>query len=202
MKTERIYRELLLRSLSGASNVEQEELAKRCQVSIGLVNKTIRKIEATHAAEATRHGVRVLSPVRILNLWATERRLSRDVMVAFRMDPLDKVERELPRDAIVTAFSAWATLARRRPAEYSRLYFYIEDKGGFERWLRFREAKVRRTNPNIFVLHIDDPHLSLTARRGIACVPQIYVDIYSIGGPEAAPYLKDIAKRHPELSLW
>lgn len=202
MKTERIYRELLLQVLSGVSTVKQEDLAARCSVSLGLVNKTVRKLEAAGATEATRFGVRVLSPPRVLNLWATERKLTRDVLHAFRLDPLEDAERELPRDAILTAFSAWASLTKSRPAEYSRLYFYISDEAEFGRWLSFRENRVRKTNPNVFVLHTDDPHILSTSRNGIAPVPQIYVDIYSIGGPEAAPYLKDIAKAHPELSIW
>ena len=202
MKTERIYRELLLRGLSGMSSAKQEELAGRCQVSLGLVNKTVKKLEAAMAVETTRQGVRILSPARILNLWATERRLPRDIIHAFRIDPLEEVERKLPRASILTAFSAWCALTGSRPAEYFRLYFYIEDKEEFEHWFRFREAKARKTNPNVFVLHTDDPHLLLTSKRGIAPMPQIYVDIYAIGGPEAAPYLRDIAQTHPELSPW
>lgn len=202
MKTERIYRELLLNSLSGVSRAKQEELADRCQVSLGLVNKTVKKLNAAQAAEPTRQGVRILSPARLLNLWATERRLPRDLIHAFRLDPLGEAERKLPRTATLTAFSAWCTIAGRRPAEYSRLYFYIWDREEFERWLGFRKAKVRKTNPNIFVLQVDDPHLFLTSRRGIVPIPQIYVDIYAIGGPEAAPYLRDIVQSHPELSPW
>jgi len=202
MKIERIYRELLLNSLSKVSNVKQEELARRCQVSIGLVNKVIKKVEAARAAEATRLGVRILSPARILNLWATERKLARDVWQAFRLDPIEDVERELPRGAILTAFSAWSSLTGRRPAEYSRLYFYVGEKEELERWVSFRRAKIRKTNPNIFALHVEDPHLLLTSQNSIAPIPQVYVDIYSIGGPEAAPYLRDIAQTYQELSPW
>jgi hypothetical protein len=202
MKTERIYRELLLSSLSGEHVVKQEHLAKRCSTSIGLVNKTVRKLEAAGAAEATRSGVRILSPPRILNLWATERNLARDIFVAFRIDPLEKVERELPGDAVLTAFSAWVSLRESKPAEYSSIYFYVQDREGFQDWLEFRRSRARRTNPNVFVLHREDPHLISVSRGGIAPVPQIYVDIYSIGGPEAPPYLRDIVEAHPELKIW
>lgn len=202
MKTERIYRELLLRALSKDSMAKQEDLASRCQVSLGLVNKTARKLEAARAVEATRRGLRILSPGRILNLWSTERRLSADIVRTFRLDPIGDVERELPRNSLLTAFSAWRALTGRRPAEYSSLHFYVEDEEEFERWFKFRERRARRTNPNVFVLRADDPHLVITSQRGIAPVPQIYVDIYAIGGPEAAPYLRDIVQAHPELGPW
>ena len=35
------------------------------------------------AVEATRSGVKVLSPARLLNLWAAERDLSKDIWQAF-----------------------------------------------------------------------------------------------------------------------
>ena len=126
MKTERIYRELLLRSLAGASRVKQEELVGRCQVSLGLVNKTIKKLETARAAEATRQGVRILSPARILNLWSTERKLSSNIIRAFRLDPVEDAERKLPRTSILTAFSAWYALIRntagRLPSSAGGLY--------------------------------------------------------------------------------
>lgn len=202
MKTERIYRELLLRSLSGASMAKQEDLVEKCKVSLGLVNKTVKKLEAALAVEATRQGVRILSPGRVLNLWSTERRLSGDIVRAIRFDSLGEVERQLPGTSILTAFSAWRALTGRRPAEYSSLHFYVGDTEEFDRWLKFRERKARKTNPNVFVLRADDPHLLITSERGIAPVPQIYVDIYAIGGPAAAPYLRDIVQTHPELGLW
>lgn len=203
-KTQKVYRELLLRSLNGVSVVKQQELAKCCDVSIGLVNKVVRKVEAAKAVEATKRGVRILSPARVLNLWATERKLSPDIWLSFRLDPLREVEEKLPRGAMLTAFSAWASFVGRRPAEYHSLYFYVHnrDREEFERWIGFRRGKIRKINPNVFVIGTDDEHLLSTSSSGRVCVPQIYVDIYSIGGPEAAPYLRDIVRAYPILSLW
>ena len=65
---ERVYRELLLSSLREVSLARQEDIASECAVSLGLVNKTVRKLEVAMAVEATRRGVRVLSPARLLNL--------------------------------------------------------------------------------------------------------------------------------------
>jgi hypothetical protein len=202
MKYERIYRELLLSALSRLDSVKQQDLAKKCGVSLGLVNKTVRRLEEARAVEVTRAGVRILSPGRLLNLWATERRLENDIVCAFRWDPLEEVERELPRVALLTGFSAWCALTSRRPAEYHSLYFYVGDLQEFREWFKFREKKARKTNPNVFVLYTNDSHLLSTSRRGIAPVPQIYVDIYAVDGPQAPPYLKDITQTHPELALW
>jgi hypothetical protein len=201
-KFERIYRELLLTSLRQASPLHQEEIASNCKASLGLVNKTIKKLTTANAVEATRTGVRVLSPARLLNLWATERNLNKDVWQAFRLDPIPEAERDLPKDTLLTAFSAWFKTSGRKPAEYDRLYFYVTDKENFNQWLNFRKQKTRTTNPNIFALFVNDDHLIQTSKKGIACTPQIYVDIYSINGPEAAPYLHDITTELPNLSLW
>lgn len=201
-KFERIYRELLLCSLRQVSLVHQEDLASKCKVSLGLVNKTVKKLERAMAVEATRNGVRVLSPARLLNLWAAERNLSKDVWQSFRLDPVTEVEKNLPKDALVTAFSAWVTVSGRKPAEYDRVYFYVTNKETFNLWLDFRKGKIRKTNPNVFALYVNDKHLLDSSEKGVVSVPQIYADIYSINGPEAPPFLRDIARTYPSLSIW
>jgi len=201
-KFERIYRELLLCSLRQVSLVHQEDIASKCGVSLGLVNKTVKKLEAAMAIEATRSGVRVLSPARLLNLWAAERDLSKDVWQLFRLDPVTDVEKNLPRDVLITAFSAWSIMSGRKPAEYDRVYFYVTNRESFNLWLNFRKGKIRKTNPNVFALYVDDEHFLHSSEKGIVCVPQVYVDIYSINGPEAAPFLRDIATTYPSLSIF
>ena len=201
-KFERIYRELLLCSLREVSLVRQEDIASECEVSLGLVNKTVKKLEVAMAVEATRRGVRVLSPARLLNLWAAERDLGKDVWQSFRLDPVAEVEKDLPRDVLTTGFSGWFSVSGRRPAEYDRLYFYVTDMESFESWFGFRKSRVRRVNPNVFVLCVDDEHLVRSSKKGVVCVPQVYVDIYSADGPEASPFLRDIALVYPSLSLW
>ena len=201
-KFERIYRELLLCSLREVSLVRQEDVASECEVSLGLVNKTVKKLEGAMAVEATRRGVRVLSPARLLNLWAAERDLGKDVWQSFRLDPVGEVEKDLPRDVLITGFSGWCSFSGRRPAEYDRLFFYVTDLESFESWFGFKKSRVRRVNPNVFVLRVDDEHLVRSSEKGVVCVPQVYVDIYSVNGPEASPFLRDIALVYQSLSLW
>jgi hypothetical protein len=201
-KFERIYRELLIGSLREVSLIRQEDIASECAVSLGLVNKTVRKLELAKAVEATRSGVRVLSPARLLNLWAAERNLGKDVWRSFRLDPISEVERDLPRGVLVTGSSGWFSVSGRRPAEYDRLFFYVKDVESFESWFGFRKSRVRRVNPNVFALCVDDEHLVRSSERGVVCVPQVYVDVYWADGPEASPFLRDIALTYPSLSLW
>ena len=201
-KFERIYRELLLCSLRQVSLIHQEDIASKCEVSLGLVNKTVKKLVGAMAVEATREGVRALSPARLLNLWAAEHNLHRDVWQPFRLDPITEVEKNLPRDVLLTAFSAWFNVSGRKPADYDRVYFYVTNKENFDWWLSFRKAKVRKVHPNVFALCVDDEHLLQSSEKSVVCVPQVYVDIYSINGPEAPPFLRDIATVYPSLSLW
>lgn len=199
---ERIYRELLLSSLRQESLVLQKNIASKCEVSLGLVNKIVKKLEAALTVEATRNGVRVLSPARLMNLWAAERDLGKDVWQQFRLDPVNEVEKSLPADTLLTAFSGWFITSRRKPAEYDRIYFYVTNKDSFDLWLSPREKKIRKTNPNVFALYVDDKHLARSSEKSVVCVPQIYADIYSINGPEASPFLRDIVITYPNLSLW
>jgi len=199
-KTERVYREIVLNSLGGRDTVLQRDLASRCGVSIGLVNKVVRKLELARSLEATPRGVRILSPARVLNLWAAQRLISQDIVDSFRFDPISKLATELMPSFIVTGCHAWSILQRSRPAEYSDIYFYTGARREYSSWRARR--RIRKTNPNVFALKHDDPHLLQTSSKGLAPVPQIYVDIYSAGGPWAAPFLKDIAEKFPSLGMW
>ncbi|MEM2954099.1 MAG: hypothetical protein QXU21_07515 [Candidatus Bathyarchaeia archaeon] len=201
-KFERIYRELLLCTFRGVSSVRQVDVALACGLSIGLVNKTVKKLEEAMAVEATRSGVRILSPARLLNLWATERNIKRDVWQCFRVDHIDEIEKSLPQSVVLSGFSAWALVSGRRPAEYDQLWFYVSNRDEFDFWFSHVKGKARKTNPNVFALYADDNHLFRTSQKGVVCLPQIYVDIYSIGGPAASPYFRDIVRDYPSLSLW
>jgi len=201
-KFEAVYREILLASMGGQSAVPQKLVAEATGVSIGMTNKVVRKLEQASCVQAGPRGLRILSPGRILNLWATERRLQGEVWRSFRIDDLASVEMDLPPEVILTAFSGWAAQAKRRPADYGRVHFYVTDKARFESWMKFRRDRIRKTNPNIFALDAHDRHVVRTSSRGVACVPQIYVDIYAADGPEAQPFLKDIVESFPSLGLW
>ncbi len=201
-KFEAVYREILLTSMGRDSPIQQQAISKASGVSVGMTNKVVRKLEEASAVEAGTRGLRVLAPGRILNLWATERSFRGEIWKSFRMDDLRDVERDLPPNVILTAFPAWVRIAGRRPAEYGRLHFYVTDKQEFERWIRFRARKIRKTNPNIFALAVDDPHLIATSSRGLGCLPQVYVDIYAANGPESQPFLRDIIASFPGLGLW
>jgi hypothetical protein len=181
--------------------MEQKSVSKATGVSLGMTNKVVRKLEEASAVEVGPRDLRVLAPGRILNLWAAERSLRNDIRRSFRIDDLEKAERSLPPSVILTGFPAWVRLAQRRPAEYTRIYFYVTDKSAFESWTKFRENQIRKTNPNIFALSADDQHLISTSSRGLACLPQVYVDIYAADGPEYQPFLRDIIGSFPNLGI-
>ena len=197
---ETVYREILLHCIAGTDRIEQKSMSKATGVSLGMINKTVRKLEEASAVEAGPRGLRVLAPGRILNLWAAERRFRNEIWRSFRIDDVGEAERSLPPSVILTGFPAWARLAKRRPAEYNRIHFYVADKSAFDSWASFRENQIRKTNPNIFALSADDPHVISTSSRGLACVPQVYVDIYAANGPECQPFLKDIVSSYPSLA--
>jgi len=185
-----------------SEQIQQKAIANTTGVSLGMTNKVVRKLEDASAVEAGPRGLRVLAPGRILNLWATERRFENEIWRSFRVDDLQSVERDLGPDVTLTAFPGWARRAGKHPAEYNRLHFYVTNKLQFQSWMQLREQKIRKTNPNVFALGVEDHHLLATSSRGVACVPQLYVDIYAADGPEAPPYLRDIIASFPSLGLW
>lgn len=200
-RSEAVYREILLLSMRGTDRVPQKSVAKAARVSTGLTNKVVRKLEEASAVEAGRYGLRILAPGRVLNLWAAERRLAGDIWRSFRIDDLKGAERTLPASLILTGFPAWVKLTGRRPAEYGRIHFYVTNRPAFDQWIKFRGNKIRKTNPNMFALSVDDPHLISTSTQGLACIPQVYVDIYAADGPECQPFLRDMINSFPNLAV-
>ena len=77
-KYERIYREILNGILNKKEKFSQLELSKKCYVSIGLVNKTLKKLKEIGAVEIFPMQFRILDTSKIIFDWATKRNLNKE----------------------------------------------------------------------------------------------------------------------------
>ncbi|MBU4086223.1 MAG: winged helix-turn-helix domain-containing protein, partial [Nanoarchaeota archaeon] len=64
-KYERIYREILISILNKKEKFTQLELSKKCHVSIGLVNKLLKRLKENGSVEVFPMQFRVLDASRI-----------------------------------------------------------------------------------------------------------------------------------------
>lgn len=197
---EKIYREMLVGVLNKRERFTQLEVSRNCGVSIGLVNKTIKRLAGTGSIDIQQRQFRIIDPSKILFDWAVRRNIKKDITESYFIDkPLAEIEKSLP--FILTAYSGWRLLSGSVPFDYGEVYVYVpeEKKSLLELWLN--EAKPKRGRENVFIMVTDDRHLIRHSERKIAPLPQIFVDIYSLSGLAGKYFIKDILEKYPEFKV-
>lgn len=205
-KWERVAREILCGVLEEKKLFSQAGIARACGVSLGLVNKTVRRFEETGGVQVVPRGLRVVDANKVLlqwAAWASRKAKWRGYRVR---KSAEEIEASLPSGVVFTAFSGWRLLSGSTPADYGQVHVYVDEenaeRGGgaelFEAWLE--ENKPAKGLENLFVAPADR-HLLSKSKRGVAPVPQIFVDLYSSPDLSAKYFLKDVLKKHPQLGF-
>lgn len=169
--------------------MSQKALAGSCGVSLDTVNRVVGRLEGFGALEKRPFGFRVLEPKKVLTYWACTRNLRGEVVYStYSPDSPSEIEGALPKGGLLTCFSG----CRRRfggKEDYEEVYVYAEAR---EVKRRFGERPGLR--PNLFVLR-GDPHLSRRSREEVVPLPQLYVDLWGVGGNPANRYLLTLEKK-------
>ncbi|MEM2878773.1 MAG: hypothetical protein QXG10_04455 [Candidatus Hadarchaeales archaeon] len=182
-----VFREILYRVIEKDEwYMTQKSIAETCKVSLDTANKVVKTLHNFKAVEKKPLGFRVVNLQKLLTYWACTRNMYKDITyVTYSPDPASKIERDLPKDAIFTAFSGYARKFAEAPA-YNEVYIYA-DSGAVKRMYPKKDV----SRPNIIVL-APDPHLRALSEDGVAPLPQIYVDLWQIGSPKAERILVDL----------
>ena len=199
-KYERIYREILVGILNKKERFNQLELSKKCYISIGLVNKTLKKLKEIGAVEIFPMQFRVLDASKILFDWATKRNLNKEIQEKYCIDMnTTQLENSLP--FILTAYSGWRMLNKSIPFEYNKVYTYIpkDEKSLFEIWIK--DKPITKGRENLFVTFTDDKHLIENSTKKIAPIPQIFVDIYSLSELPSKYFISEMLTKYPSFKI-
>lgn len=193
---EKVYREILIKILKKKESFTQLGLSKECEVSLGFVNKIIKRLKEIGAVDIQRRQFRIVDSSKIIFDWASKRRIKKDVSEKYFVDMnINEIEKSLP--FIFTGYSAWRLLTNSMPFDYDEVYIYvpIEEKEFFKIWLK--DKPIKKGKENLFVIFTDDKHLIKNSEKKIAPLPQIFVDIYSIGKLASKYFIKEILDKHP-----
>ena len=196
-KPEIIYRELLYQRLEEKRDkFTQLELGKKLELSLSVVNKAIKPLESVGAIIKMPMGFGVIDPKKILYLWASKRRLERDIVYQTRVErPISEVERSLPNGTIYSAYSAYKFKFEDVPADYSEVIVYADEEQLKEIKKRFPEKK---GPANLFILGADE-HLSQTTKNGICSIGNMFVDFWNLKSWYAKEFLQSLEKRVEEM---
>jgi len=194
-------REILCEVLYGDNVIEQKQISQLLRVSIGLVNKTVARLEQIGAMSKTGRKYSVTSFKKVLMLWSSLRNLQRDILYMTRVIlPVREIERDLPDGSVLSAYSAFNYMFNEVPADYSEVWTYIPENILPEVKARFPPNNL----PNNLYILKSDTLLLENARRfskgmNLVSVPQLYVDLWNIPSWYSKEYIALLEKKIVEI---
>jgi len=129
LKKELIYREILFQVLEKRQFVfTQKELAVQFGFSLSTIFNALTTLRETGAILVTGRNFTVVDAEKILYIWATERRLSKEIIYqTFVLESVGKIEGRMPAGVVFGAYSAYVLKYQDAPADYGRVYVYADE---------------------------------------------------------------------------
>lgn len=189
-RLERIYCELLKKIIQDTvTKTTQKQLAKDCDVSIGMVNYALKPLHQMGVIEKRQRSFMLLNPKKLLLYWASIRNLNNEIIyTTFSKNTTRDIEGMMP-PCIFTAYSGYKHSFNTVPADYREVYAYCDP------------ATVKKRFPptdsplnNIFILK-RDTYIEKRSKNGIAPIPLIYVDLWNLNTWYANEFIKDFDKK-------
>ena len=191
-KKEIIWREILFSALKkNKTNFTQKELAEKYGFSLSTVFNALKISRSSGIIQAGGRGFNILDSEKFLYLWATLRKMEKDIFYKTRIEkPMRQIEGEMPPEVIFGAFSAYVKKYKDAPADYDKVYIYAQKSRLAEIKKRFPAQKGRE---NLIVL-LADPWLKAFG-HGITPDCQTFVDLWNISDWFAKDFLEALKQK-------
>ena len=188
LKKEQIWREILQAAFgAGVFNFTQKDLASRLGVSLSTVNHALSLPRSVGAVKVAGRGFGVTDKEKFLLLWASHRRMRRDIVyAAFAAGSAMAREGMMPPQVIYGAYSGYRKKYGTAPADYDVVYVYAEAAGLAEVKKRFPPQVGA---PNLFVLRADD---RLATFGDVTPPVQLFADLWNLPEWYAADFLREL----------
>lgn len=190
LKKEIIWREILHEIIKNKKRrFTQEEIAKKYGFSLSTIFNALKIPRDANLVRIGR-GFEVLDAEKFLYLWATNRNLKNEIIYQTHDDKnVFQIEGEMPAEVIFTAFSAYRKRYNEAPADYDKVYVYINDD---------KLEKIKKRFPwqkgpaNLIVLRPDD---FLKNYGGIAPDVQTFADLWNLSEWYAKDFLNALKEK-------
>jgi hypothetical protein len=197
---EAVLREILCEALNG-KKIEQERISQVLRISIGLVNKTVSKLDQIGAVSKEGRSYLVIAFEKILTYWASIHNLRRDLIYwTGVLEPVREIERNLPGGVIFSAYTAFNHLFNEVPSDYSEVWVYVPPDLLPEVKERFPSNNLP---VNLYVLKSDDLLRDNSRRysggRNIVSIPQLYADLWNIPTWYSKEYINSLESKLREM---
>jgi hypothetical protein len=190
-----VYREITDMFLKGKNTFTQKELSEKLEISIGNINKSIKKLESINAVKIEARSFSIIALDKVMLYWATHRTLDRDIVYKGFSDlTINEIEASMPNGIAFTAYTAYKKSFRSIPAEYSEIYLYATEDAIENIKKRFpKQSKF----PNIFVLKADKTlsYKILNEKVNSVPIPNVFVDLWNIRTWYAKEFVDILSKK-------
>jgi len=189
-KKEIIWREILFQALENKKiDFTQKALSQKYGFSLSTVFNALKTPRSINAIEGKR-GFKVRDVEKFLYLWATFRNLKKDIIYQTATKKgVFEIEGEMPPLVIFGAYSAFLKKYKEAPADYDKVYVYIEEEKIEEIKKRFPPQKGYQ---NLIVLRAD-PWLKNFGKLTPDC--QTFVDLWNLPEWYAKDFLNALKEK-------
>ncbi|MBU1016583.1 MAG: hypothetical protein ABIJ36_01650 [Patescibacteria group bacterium] len=176
-KIETIWHYILWSALEkGVFKHTQKELSKLFGYSLSTVNLALHVPTQIGAVKKTSKFFTVFDFKKFLYLYASCRNLQKDIIYQTNLSvPVMEIEGLVPSQSIYACYSAARHVFKEPPADYSKVYVYLEEEHLPKIFKRF--GKNNDKNPNFFILKM---HGTMKKYGNITTVPQTFADIWNL----------------------
>ena len=189
-KKEIIWREILFQAIENKKfEFTQKELSQKYGFSLSTVFNALKIPREANTIEGKR-GLRVQDIEKFLYLWATFRKIKKDIIYQTAVKKgVFEIEGEMPPNVIFAAYSAFLKKYKQVPADYDKVYVYLEEKNLKEIKNRFPPQKGYQ---NLIVLKAD-PWLKNFGKLTPDC--QTFVDLWNLPEWYAKDFLNALKEK-------
>ena len=189
-KKEIIWREILFQAIENKKfEFTQKELSQKYGFSLSTVFNALKIPREANIIEGKR-GFRIQDIEKFLYLWATFRKIKKDIIYQTAVKKgVFEIEGEMPPNVIFAAYSAFLKKYKQAPADYDKVYVYLEEKNLKEIKNRFPPQKGYQ---NLIVLK-SDPWLKNFGELTPDC--QTFVDLWNLPEWYAKDFLNALREK-------
>lgn len=194
-KKEIIWRDILVQfRLKKRVTFTQKELAAYFGFSLSTVFNALKTLREAHVVEVSGRNFRLDSYKKLLLLWASMRRIDRDIIYRARVELDTKsLEALMPPHVRFGFYSAFSFAYNFTPADYDHVYVYSAAVRVSEILNRLPASRSKNRTPNFFILK-EDPWF---ARYHDPFLEQILVDVWNAPEWYAKDFLKSLEEKLP-----
>ncbi|OGD65375.1 hypothetical protein A3F08_01715 [Candidatus Berkelbacteria bacterium RIFCSPHIGHO2_12_FULL_36_9] len=191
LKKEIIWREVLFQALEKKNNLfTQKALADKFGYSLSTIFNALKAPREIKSIKVSGRNFKIINPQKFLYLWATLRRLDRDIIYQTHInEAVLQIEKQLPQQVVFAAYTACKKYISFVPADYDKVYVYIQSAEIAEIQKRF---PLKKGYSNLIILR-SDPLLDKYGQ--ITTLAQTFVDLWNLEDWYADEFQKSLMEK-------